>query len=274
MTRKWADVRAGFRSACLVKAAVRLAALSIAIVATTNAEAATQVGNIVFAKGAISAQDETGNPRLLGRKSPVYQKDTITTAAKSFAVIRFADQTKMSIRPNSELIIDQFNATEGKEKVEFNLVKGGLRAITGAIGKKKPESVRFKTRAASIGIRGTDLAMVICEKNECQLRELALSEFEPVKTKCLDHVEGLPPGTVIAVLDGAIFSEHEASGKRFDLDAMAAVYANKKEMTCMSTVPRLLLHDEYLNQIELDAREFELFDVLGTFDDSPACEIL
>ncbi len=256
-----------------MKTATSFFFLMFALLTTQVTEAAAQVGSVVFAKGAISAQDETGNPRLLGRNSPIYQKDTIATAAKSFVVIRFNDQTKMSIRPNSEIVIDQFNDTEGEEKVEFNLVKGGLRALTGVLGKRKPESVRFKTRAASIGIRGTDLVMVLCEKNECQLRELALADFEPVKTNCLEHVEGQPPGFFFAVLDGSIFSEKD--GRRINLDAIAAGYANEKEMTCMSAVPRFVMHDEFLNQIHLNAREMELFEIMGIDQDEfPACEIL
>lgn len=245
----------------------------VLMLAASPAGASVEVGSVVFAKGAVSATGVDGGVRLLARDSAVFEAEKVATAEDSFAVIRFRDDTKMSIRPNSEIVIDRFSDEDGGESAEFNLLKGGLRAITGAIGARRPENVRFKTRAASIGIRGTDLVLRLCERNECQLEELSLLEFEPVKTECLARVDDQPPGLFFAVLEGAIFSEKE--GRRVELEAIGAGYANEKEMTCMSAVPRFIIHDDYLNSINLDWREIEIFDVLGIDPgDYPACEVL
>ena len=230
------------------------------------------VGKIVFSKGAVSARSATNVARLLGRDSDIYRNDTITTGKKSFTVIRFKDQTKMSLRPNSEIVIDKFNDKEGEEEAEFNLVKGGLRALTGLVGKRKPQNVRFKTRQASIGIRGTDLVLRYCEKNECELEELSLHSLEPVKTSCASNIEGQPPGLFIAVLDGSIYSEKD--GNRVELDAVSAGYANDKEVSCISLVPRFIVHDEYLNTINQDIFILELFQFIGDNNEFPSCEIL
>jgi len=240
----------------------------------TNSACATTefVGKVVFSKGAVSARGETNVPRLLGRDSPVYRNDTITTGKKSFTVIRFNDQTKMSLRPNSEVIIDKYNDKAGQEEAEFSLVKGGLRALTGLVGKRKPQNVRFKTRQASIGIRGTDLVLRYCEKNECELEELSLAGFEPVKTSCASKIEGQPPGFFFAVLDGSIYSEK--NGSRVELDAISAGYASEKEVSCISLVPRFIVHDEYLNTINQDTLILELFQFIGDNNEFPSCEIL
>lgn len=250
-----------------------LLVMMLAVLATSPVHGAVEVGAVVFAKGAVSARDEAGAVRLLARESPVHQGDTVATADESFAVLRFSDDTKMSIRPNSEVVIDRYSESQGEEAVEFSLIKGGLRAITGAIGSQRPESVRFNTRAASIGIRGTDLALRLCEADECRLEELSLVNLEPVRTECLVPVVDEPPGLFFIVLDGGIYSER--GDQRIELDAIGAGYANEQELTCMSVVPRFVLHDEYLNRIELNLDEFELFDVLGIGpDDYPACEVL
>ncbi|KAA3621188.1 MAG: hypothetical protein DWQ08_14430 [Proteobacteria bacterium] len=238
-----------------------------------GARASAEIGSVVFAKGAVSAVGTDGGVRLLARDSAVFQQEKIATAAESFAVIRFRDDTKMSIRPNSEVVIDRFDESTGREAAEFSLLKGGLRAITGAIGAKRPENVRFRTRAASIGIRGTDLVLRLCEENECRLEELSMLAFEPVKTECATSVDDYQPGLFFAVLEGAVYSEKV--GSRIDLEAIGSGYANDHEMTCMNVVPRFILHDKYLNAIDLDWREIEVFDLLGIDpDDYPACEVL
>ncbi len=256
--------------------ATRLAALVLLlpiVIHASMARAAVEVGNVVFAKGAVSARDATGGVRLLGRDSDVFQEDTVATADDSFAVIRFVDQTKMSIRPNSEVVIDRFSAAEGEEAAEFNLLKGGLRAITGAIGSRKPESVRFRTRAASIGIRGTDLVIRDCRDDACAREELELSQFEPLDTECVVPLTDYPPAVYYAVLDGGIYAEK--NGREVELDAPAAGYADEQEMSCMSAIPRFILHDDALNRIDLDWDEIQVFDILGVGgDDNPMCEIL
>ena len=253
---------------------IRLLFLVVCGLFSLNVFSAGEVGSVVFAKGAISAQDATGAPRLLARNSPIYQNDTIVTARKSFAVIKFVDDTKMSIRPNSEITIDRFNASPGEETAEFSIVKGGLRALTGAIGNRKPENVRFRTREASIGIRGTDLAIRICEDDECWIEELALSNFEPVKTNCLTRMDKLPPGEFIVVFSGAIVTGNDA-GKEIEMEAIAAAYASEEELTCLAYVPRFLVHDEFLNQVHKTGFYLELDEILGTSGDvDAACEIL
>ena len=51
------------------------------------------------------------------------------------------------------------------------MVKGGLRTVTGLIGKRKPNSFQVDTPIASIGIRGTDFIARICADNECSSEE-------------------------------------------------------------------------------------------------------
>jgi hypothetical protein len=133
--------------------------------------------------------------------------------------------------------------------------------------------VRFKTRAASIGIRGTDLVIRDCLGDACQLEELELSNFEPVKTECVVPMVVDLPGVYFAVLVGKIFSEQ--GDTQIELEAPAAGYANEQEMTCLGGIPRFIMHDKFLNKIDLSGDEFELFDILGIDDDEyPACQIL
>jgi hypothetical protein len=45
-----------------------------------------------------------------------------------------------------------------EEGFSMSIVKGAVRALTGLLAKRRPFSVKFKTKVATIGIRGTHFA--------------------------------------------------------------------------------------------------------------------
>jgi hypothetical protein len=73
----------------------------------------------------------------------------------------FKDDTLLSIGPQSEIIISEFlfSPAEGKLSIVTRLLRGSAIYLTGIIGKLSPESVRFETPVANIGIRGTKFAV-------------------------------------------------------------------------------------------------------------------
>ncbi|NJR72170.1 MAG: hypothetical protein HC782_03630, partial [Gammaproteobacteria bacterium] len=48
-----------------------------------------------------------------------------------------------------------------KAMLLLSLVSGGMRAVTGLIGKARPESVNYRAGNATIGVRGTDVEFVV-----------------------------------------------------------------------------------------------------------------
>ena len=124
---------------------------------------AAPAGQVEFAQGLASAQQSGRAPRFLNKGDVLQEGDVLNTGAKGFAIIAFADGGKVTLRPNTTFAIDQYNATAGQEAAIFRLLKGGLRAITGSIGKAKPEAVRFNVSTATIGIRGTSFDARICD---------------------------------------------------------------------------------------------------------------
>jgi len=121
------------------------------------------VGHVQFLRGAVSAQNITGGVRILSDESPIFQGDTITTGKKSFAVLKFIDETKVSIRPDSIFAVDTFSIQENNESAIMNLIRGGMRVVTGYISKGKADSFKVTTAVATIGIRGTKLDARFCE---------------------------------------------------------------------------------------------------------------
>jgi hypothetical protein len=73
-------------------------------------------------------------------------------------VVRFIDNSELALKPGTTVTIDQFAFDEAKpdaDRAAYTLVKGGLRSITGLLGKRNKDKFAMKTPSATIGIRGT-----------------------------------------------------------------------------------------------------------------------
>ena len=123
------------------------------------------VGEIALTKGVVTARSAQRDVTALAKGSPVYLGDIIETASRSFTVIKFTDGGKVTLRPDSRFDINEYDDTAGQEKESFELIKGGLRAVTGAIGKARPQDVKVTARNTTIGIRGTTFVVRLCDPN-------------------------------------------------------------------------------------------------------------
>lgn len=115
-------------------------------------------GRADFIIGNVEAVAADGSRRALTKGSEISVGDAINTAAGARAQVRFFDGGFISLQPNTQFRVDEFNyknKTDGEEKGFFSLLKGGLRAITGAIGKVNRNTYKVYTATATIGIRGT-----------------------------------------------------------------------------------------------------------------------
>lgn len=120
--------------------------------------AANAVGTVVNVNGAMMARKADGAMRILAQKSDVFAGDTLITEAKVYARVRFIDDSEITLRPGSQFKIENFSFDAAKPEADdakFNLVKGGLRAVSGTLGQRNKERVGFATPTATIGIRGT-----------------------------------------------------------------------------------------------------------------------
>lgn len=120
-------------------------------------------GVVVAFKGAVSASDPSGASRELRKEDIVRVGDTVHTGPGGYVVIEFVDGAKATVRPDSQLKIDRYAYGTSDDGAVVNLIKGGLRAITGGIAKEQPESYKVKTNVATLGVRGTEFSLRICE---------------------------------------------------------------------------------------------------------------
>lgn len=135
--------------------------------------AATAAGKVAFATGQTQAVETSGNRRTLKRGDEVFSGDKLQTAARSRLQISLADGAFVSVQPDSEYQIEDYQYSgknDGSEKAYYRLFKGGIRAVTGLIGKKNREAYKVRTAVATIGIRGTGHNTRICQ-GDCPGKE-------------------------------------------------------------------------------------------------------
>lgn len=119
---------------------------------------AVTAGRVEFAVGAVNAVGTDGRERPLTKGAEIIAGDTIKTLDGRVQA-RFTDGGFISLQPDTEFKVEDYNYTgksDGSEKGVFNLLKGGLRAITGAIGHTNRSAYKVNTAVATIGIRGTE----------------------------------------------------------------------------------------------------------------------
>ncbi|MFQ5994246.1 MAG: FecR domain-containing protein [Acidiferrobacterales bacterium] len=121
-------------------------------------------GQVVMTNGPFVALQADGSARSLSRNSEFYEGDRLWTGPRTKAQVRFTDGAIMTLRPDTEFSVDEYEFNEkdaGRNKSLFTLVKGGFRTLTGLITRLRPEAYRVKTSYAIVGVRGTTYETVL-----------------------------------------------------------------------------------------------------------------
>jgi hypothetical protein len=173
----------------------------------------TAAGNVVMATGAATASTPAGEIRALEKGSAVFSGETLHTAPGSFVNVKFSDGSYTLLRPGTRLEISAYAYTAPAAEAEpaspaeatapttaptatppplaavttaagspvpdrafLRLLKGGFRAVSGAIGKLNQEDYRISTPVATIGIRGTQPFVQLVEDDSPFIDQMGLPE--------------------------------------------------------------------------------------------------
>lgn len=146
------------RKSCIAIKALPLLAWLLAMLVAGLAYAGQTVGTVTNLSGPLLARKADGEIKVLSEKSTVDQGDTLVSEKDTYARIKFVDNSEITLRPNTQFKIENFNyefAKPENDNIVLRLVKGGLRSITGLLGKRNKEHFALVTPVATIGIRGT-----------------------------------------------------------------------------------------------------------------------
>lgn len=140
---------------------MRLAVL-MAMVAAWPAPALCAGGVVQFTAGDVSLRraDVTAP---LAKGAELDTGDVVLTGPAGRAQIRFSDGGLVALYPDSQFTVSRYldGAGAGEDSFVVQLVRGGLRAVTGLIGKRNPDRYKVITPTAVVGIRGSAFLVVI-----------------------------------------------------------------------------------------------------------------
>jgi len=159
-----------------MKNRILITALSAVLLsAPAWAQEEDSTGMVVASRGEVLALSNGGS-RELKQGDFIYINDEIITSNRSFAVLQFEDGAKVTVRPDSTLIIEQYvyNGNDG-DAATLSLVEGGLRVITGAMAKSNPENYKVRTPVALMGVRGTEFSIFLCGDALCDENQQEIS---------------------------------------------------------------------------------------------------
>ena len=113
-------------------------------------------GTVVLADGDASVSSGGKPPHTIKAGDTVSEGDRLVSRGGEIHV-QMQDTGFLVVRPHTEIEIVTYKADGGDDdKGVFRLISGGLRSITGWIGKFNRKDYVVKTATATIGIRGTD----------------------------------------------------------------------------------------------------------------------
>lgn len=174
-------------------------------------------GTVTLLNGTASATGVSGPAHALSKGDAVYGGDVIETGAGSYALVRFSDQSSVLLRPASRFQVEKYQyaaapaaapapsaplaplqatAASAGDSSFFRLLKGGLRAVSGLIAHADYSHYRMSTPIATMGIRGTDYEVVMCE-DACLNDPTVLNALPAGKSPVGGVVSGVNEGQIV-----------------------------------------------------------------------------
>jgi hypothetical protein len=152
------------------KGIFQIAACVCVLLAEVSVQADDNSAMVVAVRGDVMAVSEADSrPLKHGDFTPTRVK--ITTAERSFTVLRFFDGSKVSLRPESSLIVEKFEYSGGDSDVaRLHLLHGTLKTTAGAIIADAPERYTIKAGSSEWILTGQEGKLSVCGDEICERR--------------------------------------------------------------------------------------------------------
>jgi hypothetical protein len=123
------------------------------------ADGQEQVARVSFLRGDATVTRGGAEAMSLKRGDKLVAGDMVETGSKSMVQLVFPDKQMFYVKADSSIKLEAFHfgasgdATADASVTE--LLKGGMRSISGLVGRNSPANVRYRAGETTIGIRGT-----------------------------------------------------------------------------------------------------------------------
>ena len=138
---------------------LRFLALFVGIVALAESGpsfAQSAQGYVQEVQGTVTGQVGAGRAASVSKGQTLPNNATVTTGANSYAVLKFEDGTAVLLKENTSFQVQNYSynakAPETGSAI-FNLLRGGMRMITGLVASRNRDALKVGTPLATIGIR-------------------------------------------------------------------------------------------------------------------------
>ena len=200
--------------------------LMMGLLFSSTAISESNIGRVVHTNGDLVASNN-GATRTLKRGSYISEGDVVNSGTTSKSQLRMMDGALIVLRQNSEMHFEEYRYDEKDKSAGssiFSLIKGGFKTISGLIGKQNKKNYKVRTAFTTIGIRGTDYGVTICEQDNCS-----------------DGADGaLNNGLYASVIDGEISSENETGLYVFSNDEYFYVASKSSEPESLLKAPGVI----------------------------------
>lgn len=202
-----------------------LIGMSLSLLAHSVHAQVTDAGKVLMSLGDAKVT-RGGNTIPLKKGDAVQSGDVIVTGASSNVQLRMTDGAIMAIRAQSEFKINEYSyngKADGSEKASLSLVKGGVRAVTGVIGRENRDNLKVDAVVATVGIRGTGFNIVYCQGN------CTNSDKTPAK-------DGLYAG----VFEGKVFVANDSASGTYGVNQPILVESKTSSIQRLKEIPSFL----------------------------------
>jgi len=123
------------------------------------------IGTVAALRGSADVE-RNSNKQAAHSGMPILAHDLVHTYDKSRMQVKMVDQSVITIGPKSTFSFEEYTLDGANSVATMQVKRGFFRSVTGKIGKVAPDRFKIKTRAATIGIRGTDFGGFVSQESE------------------------------------------------------------------------------------------------------------
>lgn len=122
------------------------------------------IGSVKKISGSVTIVRD-GQPTLAHPGFKLHSGDILETGPDGRIGVTLRDDSLLSLGPSSRIAIERFHFVPAEGKLGFTarLLRGTMAYVSGLIARLAPESATFVTPVATIGVRGTHLAVRVSE---------------------------------------------------------------------------------------------------------------